>query len=478
MQGVRVLPPGASEQLAAAALRKTPPSALPAHLGGLKGAVQPQPTYVNMHELASMAADKAQQAQNQQTQQSFPPPPAEFISPPEKPEGTEKESSTSESSLESSSGYGSQTTFNIDDHNQHIDDITISNANNAASKYCTLPRNHESLDAQRRRPLSMTAMNTLGTLRNNLLRRGSMQTNKPPPPIRRTSSITNTAAFTGSFENLPPPPAFLLEPSSGHAQNEQQQQQSGQAQGKTKDVPNTGVKVAETVKALTELKHTPASPNSIRRMAGLSGSAQNIFQPQQPPNERPSSFQGSGNIGGTPAPVLSTFQTQSKVSYLSQSGGVVYAQPSQVMGGSPNAVRRITSFRSQSADRKSDGPGKVGSNFLASLNAKLATNSSPKSSRRNLDDHAHTQVTKVQQPQRGPGQSFLDSLNAKLAQQHLGGNVVQPVGMKANKIRQIINSKAQPDPKVCHESLMDQIKRGATLKRSKIVNDRSAPKIY
>lgn len=37
---------------------------------------------------------------------------------------------------------------------------------------------------------------------------------------------------------------------------------------------------------------------------------------------------------------------------------------------------------------------------------------------------------------------------------------------------------SQPDPRVCHESLMDQIKRGATLKRNKSINDRSAPKIY
>lgn len=36
-----------------------------------------------MHELANMAADKAQQAQGQQNP-AFPPPPAEFISPPDK----------------------------------------------------------------------------------------------------------------------------------------------------------------------------------------------------------------------------------------------------------------------------------------------------------------------------------------------------------------------------------------------------------
>ncbi|KAJ8926094.1 hypothetical protein NQ315_009951 [Exocentrus adspersus] len=421
MQGVRVLPPGAELSV----MKK--PSALPTHLS--KSA--PQPTYVNMHELASMAASKAQE-------KSFPPPPAEFTSPPEKTAEGEKESSTSESSLESSSGYGSQTTFTVDD-SQHIDDV-----NGTASKYCTLPRNHELASAGRRRPLSMTAVGG-GTMRNNLLRRGSMQTQKPPPPIRRTSSITNTAASMGSLEHLPPPPAFLLEP-------------TGQQRAQT---PVSGINVAETVKALTELKHTPASPNSIRRM---SASAQNIYQNIQ-------TMQSSTTIQAQ-GPVLSTFQIR----------GVVYAQPSQIMGGGPNAgaIRRLNNFRSQSADRKSDGPGGVGSSFIASLSAKLAPQLSPKASRRHSDEPSVAAAnSKLAQQRSGPGQSFLDSLNAKLAQQqqqHLP-NVQQPQ-LKANKIRQLINSRAQPDPKVCHESLMDQIKRGATLKRAKSTNDRSAPKIY
>jgi hypothetical protein len=66
-----------------------------------------------MHELASMAATKAQEMALP------PPPPADFVGSPaaEKPppvEG-EKDGSTSESSLESSSGYGSQTTFTAED---------------------------------------------------------------------------------------------------------------------------------------------------------------------------------------------------------------------------------------------------------------------------------------------------------------------------------------------------------------------------
>lgn len=65
-------------------------------------------------------------------------------------------------------------------------------------------------------------------MRNTLLRRGSMQTQKPPPPIRRTSSITNTNACSmGSLEHLPPPPAFLLDPSPVHSKSHSSQQPTG-----------------------------------------------------------------------------------------------------------------------------------------------------------------------------------------------------------------------------------------------------------
>lgn len=453
MQGVRVLPPAANAEIA----KKLSP--LPAHL---KSQIQQQPTYVNMHELASMAANKAQE-------KNLPPPPAEFVTPSStnqtenKTNEGEKDGSTSESSLESSSGYGSQTTFTVEDAAaHHAEDV-----NETASKYCTLPRNNDLLNSARRRPVSMSAMCT-GTMRNTLLRRGSVQTNKPPPPIRRTSSITNNSlqsgqsesqltSSVGSLENLPPPPAFLLEPSPN-----QQQKPSG-------------VKVAETVKALTELKHTPASPNSVRR---ISGSAQSLFQPTN------QTAQPQFNANNSPNPVLSTFQSQTqKVSYVSQSGGVVYAQPSQLLG-SPNTVRRINNFRSQSAERKSEGPAGVGTNFIATLSAKLTPTLSPRTARRHSEDLVNTASTQQQtrhQNRVGPGQSFLDSLNAKLSQQQHNNNSnsrPESTQIRANKIRQLINSKAQPDPKVCHESLMDQIKRGATLKRAKIINDRSAPKIY
>lgn len=103
--------------------------------------------------------------------------------------------------------------------------------------------------------------------------------------------------------------------------------------------------VADAVKALTELKHTPASPNSIRRM---STSSQSVYQATNQPQLQQQQQQQQ-------TPVLSSFHSQGqKLSYVSQSGGIIYAQPSQIMSGSsPNAVRRISSFRSQSAERKS-----------------------------------------------------------------------------------------------------------------------------
>lgn len=69
---------------------------------------------------------------------------------------------------------------------------------------------------------------------------------------------------------------------------------------------------------------------------------------------------------------------------------------------------------------------------------------SPRSSRRHSEDLAPiahpVQIQQQGMGQRGPGQSFLDSLNAKLAQQHITNNC-SPQQIKVNKIRQIINSK-------------------------------------
>ncbi|PSN34188.1 hypothetical protein C0J52_23020 [Blattella germanica] len=430
-----------STQVTKAEVPKIPKSAMShVHLGGKDS---PQPMYVNMHELATMAATKAQEM-------NFPPPPPELINiPPENQEKTEqgeKDGSTSESSLESSSGYGSQTIIPVDDaaaamaanaaaaaavaanaHNEGKSksllfvpflDVSLSVSSlEAASKYCTLPRSGDFAlsSGPRRRPVSTTGYPS-NTMRNTLLRRGSVQTPKPPPPIRRTSSISSSSVIrqnsgnsgptngmggiaNGSLENLPPPPAFLLDSTSSSSSSSLNSSGGGSAVA-----ANTGISVAETVRTLTELKHTPASPSALRR-----------------------------NAGG---------------------------------------------IRSQSADRRgSSGPSNDATGgLIAALGAKLAPTLSPRNSRRHSEDAGGNPGGRLlQRGVVGPGQGFLQALNSKLALQQQQQQQQMGQQHKAARVRRFIASRTVADPTICHESLMDQIKKGTTLRRTGTVNDRSAP---
>lgn len=146
MSAVRVLPPTTVAAPSDVQHKVIKPSSLPPHIA--KGSVYfythynyyylrvltalPQPTYVNMHELASMAASKAQEM-------ALPPPPVEFTAaqPPATPVTVEGESSNSESSLESSSGYGSQTTFPTVDCDALHQEGTI-HSNISLDEWCCL----------------------------------------------------------------------------------------------------------------------------------------------------------------------------------------------------------------------------------------------------------------------------------------------------------------------------------------------------
>uniref|UniRef100_A0AAG5DBD1 IMD domain-containing protein n=1 Tax=Anopheles atroparvus TaxID=41427 RepID=A0AAG5DBD1_ANOAO len=347
-------------------------------------------------------------------------------------------------------------------------------------------------------------------------RRASINTVKPPPPVRRSSSVTpspsvgtnsttiitnlaqQSLAYTSS-ESLPPPPAYLLDSAAGSS-------------------PSISGNVAGTVKALNEIRHTPASPSVLRRAQ----------QQNNPPSNQ-----------GSP-----TLSNRSPKTNLQQQQGGIYAQPKQLAS--------MSSFRTSSP-----GPQKPNSSFLAQLNAKIAPNKPPppvqqpppvayqqhpnqlqqqqQQQQQSANNYIYTtapsgneliyqrstpynnnqqqqqqqQYYHSQQQQQPPphppredhhlrnnngsaggsgsgtgggnagpthnvlaktSAGFLENLNARLAEQRLSG--------KAFAVRNLINSKALPDPRVCHESLMDQIKRGATLKRNRTINDRSAPKIH
>ncbi|CAG9568531.1 unnamed protein product [Danaus chrysippus] len=509
------------------------PTSLPPHLAK----EVPQALYVNMSELATMTASRAQQQNNTEYPQQ---------------EKVCSESSASESSLESSSGYGSQGAFAGEDHShlihpdvsseivtlRHSDSVVIARENFSIS-LGSLEEAVRCLDeatespafatigkkpaVPKRRPVSMTAP--------SWSRRGSSSSQgKPPPPVRRSSSISRprpiqntvlSVVNSSDADNLPPPPAFLLQPDDGNA--------------------HSGINVAETVKQLTELKHMPASPGLVRRnvqnqnenQSPIYGTQKQLYgtQNQNTPiygtqNQNLSSFQqaksnfsssvslNSGNLnpiysqtgnrmfenslfvrknslnssntdiyggntgvyesksphGSTPStPSYSETNTFSSFgprvtneSHYGQTG--VKLQDQSGIYAAPSLVRRLTP-RAHSAERHAKEHG----GLIATLSAKLAPQLSPRSPRR-----ANANVT--ESPAKGKGvpatvqPAFLDKLSATLQHQ-------RRMQSRANTVRDLINAHAQPDPRVCHTSLMEQIKRGATLRRNKYCNDRSAPKI-
>ncbi|XP_050356470.1 protein MTSS 2 isoform X3 [Nymphalis io] len=479
------VPAKTNSNIAHVEFKPAKPSSLPPHLAK----EMPQALYVNMSELATMAASRAQQQNAEYPQQ----------------EKVCSESSASESSLESSSGYGSQGAFAAEDHaHQHL-------------------IQHPDASVWSRRGSSSSV-------------------GKPPPPVRRSSSISrpqrppyqstvqSPPVNTNDTDNLPPPPAFLLQPDGDNS------------------AAQPTINVAETVKQLTELKHMPASPGLVRRTLqnqnqntnpnqtyGQSQSPTQLSTFQQAKSNfsstislnnsgslnpiygttgnrimtyvensmfvRKNSLNSSnsdlygGNTGGiygetkgsphgsTPSTpsygesnTFSSFgprmnndshygQTGVKLSDKFAAGKCIYAQPAT--GAAGGALARRLAARSHSAERHLAEHG----GLIASLSAKLAPQLSPRTTRRGIST-----ITSSDSPPKGKGipaavqPAFLDKLSATLQRRQLPS-------ARASSVRDRINAHAQPDPRVCHTSLMEQIKRGATLRRNKFCNDRSAPKI-
>lgn len=227
----------------------------------------------------------------------------------------------------------------------------------------------------------------------------------------------------------------------------------------------SSISVSETVRTLTELRHTPASPSFLRKLA--------------------SSQQNNNSVTTT---VASTTATTNTLIRRTQS------------------IDRNSAIRSHSQDRSSvaaipgtqvhtQGPGGVGQGFMAVLSAKLVPSSllpnnvagnamnvnvnttvSPKSSRR------HSVEQQSNRNSRAPS-TFLGTLNAKIAQQQQTvQNPVINTGNRSASVRRIMGNRipmVDLDPLQVRDSLMDQIRRGTALRKtSGPINDCSAPKIY
>lgn len=217
------------------------------------------------------------------------------------------------------------------------------------------------------------------------------------------------------------------------------------------------------MRTLTELRHTPASPSLLRKATG-----------QQQAHNNPSSIVQHNAV------LQITRASVERSRSASQERGSVGAQTASTAGGSGQVGQ--TAVQGQ-------GPGGVGQGFMAVLNAKLIgtissstsaganASGSPKSLRKqSISEQQQQQQQSKNVKTAAPG--FLETLNAKLAQQQ---QALQQAGTsRSASVRRIMGNRVPiMDPVQVRDSLMDQIRRGTSLKKtSGPINDRSAPKIY
>lgn len=217
------------------------------------------------------------------------------------------------------------------------------------------------------------------------------------------------------------------------------------------------------MRTLTELRHTPASPSLLRKATG-----------QQQAHNNPIQHNAVLQITRS-----SVERSCSAVRSISQERGAV-------TGAAVGAVSQPGV-----GAQGSQGPGGVGQGFMAVLNAKLigtaASNSaaggvnasgSPKSLRKQSLVEAQQQSNQKNTKSAAPG--FLETLNAKLAQQQQALQSGNSGVSRSASVRRIMGNRVPiVDPLQVRDSLMDQIRRGTPLRKtSGPINDRSAPKIY
>lgn len=316
--------------------------------------------------------------------------------------------------------------------------------------------------------------------------------------VQPTQHVINKA---GSMENLPPPPAYLLDPENHdelHSQDDALlphgtvKKVASELKEKLGSIPSNSTAlnsvIAQNAKLMASIKKQSSNPNIKNVKLSAPGV---VGAPQQ---QRTSSLgrmtavealrAGAGgcftgpelmrtSASGISIPVAQTKTAESE-GLPSVADAVRTLTELKHQPASPVQVRRTHSLRSQSAERKAgEAPGGVGSNFIAALSAKLGPTLSPRHSRRHSEDFQPLGNT-TGSPRMG--QSFRESLNARITQQQQIQQQQQQQ-QKASKVRQWINMRTAPDPTTCHDSLMDQIKRGKPLKKTGGVNDRSAPRI-
>nr|NP_001246157.1 missing-in-metastasis, isoform H [Drosophila melanogaster]AFH07912.1 missing-in-metastasis, isoform H [Drosophila melanogaster] len=329
----------------------------------------------------------------------------------------------------------------------------------------------------------------------------------PPPPFMLDAmpqipssalKVSETVRALAAMRHQPASPVSLRRMQQQQQQQlqQQQQQQVQQQQPLLQSAHNSPLKEDLTVyydsyldlhayaQALASGQQPGGQQMANQQRFTLQQQHQHLHQPQQPPVYQ----------------VDATFRTSSPAAGGGGGGGI-YAQP--------KLVNSMSSFRTSSPSPNGHAhplpptQPKANPNLIAQLNARLSgkqqqhqqqqhiegiygnqqapggesiymrsgLSMSQPQQQQHFDDYAtSTNIEKTGSIRAKTKAEFLENLNAKLAKQGMSG--------RAFAVRNLINSKALPDPRICHESLMDQIKRGATLKRNQKINDRSAPKIH
>ncbi|KQS70980.1 MTSS1-like protein isoform X16 [Drosophila erecta] len=526
-------------------LQRQCPSPIPAHITKELSAAhhaqqqqqqqnqQPQtpPTYVNMSELATMAALKQTNLQQQQK--------------PSTPPLQQQSSIDSISSQHSNDSSGShqllqqqQQQHQQSQQNHHP--ATATRSHSISSTASSL-HSHPSIDSTvacgslmgQHNHSTSTNTNTNTTSPSS----GSSTPQNHYSPLL-TNSPTSTAAGTPSGSSLGPGSGlgFVYQvssptPPSSEVLKITEQAAAGQDQGAANSVADetdersrasvlqkasmfekaAAAAAVSPPAPIQVASGSPASGGGTRRseaeqqeMGGAAGGGStrigrrsSINQAKPPPPVRRSS-----SVTPSPNASVGTFRTSSPAAGGGGGGGGIYAQP--------KLVNSMSSFRTSSPSPNGHAhplpptQPKANPNLIAQLNARLSgkqqqqqqhqqqvegiygnqqapggeslymrsgLSMSQPQQQQHYDDYAtSTNIEKTGSIRAKTKAEFLENLNAKLAKQGMSG--------RAFAVRNLINSKALPDPRICHESLMDQIKRGATLKRNQKINDRSAPKIH
>ncbi|XP_020815517.1 MTSS1-like protein isoform X16 [Drosophila serrata] len=551
-------------------LQRQCPSPIPAHITKELSAAhhaqqqqqqqQPQhqppqtpPTYVNMSELANMAALKLtnhqQQQQQQQQQKSAPPPLRQQSSidsissqhsndssgshqllQQQPPHLQQQQSSQSNhhSATATRSHSISSTASSLHSHpsidstvacsslvGQHHHSTSTNTNTTSPSSGSSTPQNHYS-PLLTNSPTSTAA----GTPSGSSIGTGTglgfvYQVSSPTPPSSEVLKITEqTAAGNGSsgqgsadkgaeetdersrasvlqkasmFEKAaaaaisPPAPIPVAAPApvmaapavpvggaSGGRRSEAEQQEMGGAAG------GGGTRIARR-SSINQAKPPPP----VRRSSSVTPSPASVGTFR---TSSPAAGGGGGGIYAQPKLVnsMSSFRTSSP-----SPNGHAHAHPLPPTQpkANPNLIAQLNArlnskqqhqpgvegiYGNQQQHQQQQPPGGAGGESIY-MRSGLSM-SQPQQQQHNDDYATSTNIEKTGSIRAKTKAEFLENLNAKLAKQGMSG--------RAFAVRNLINSKALPDPRICHESLMDQIKRGATLKRNQKINDRSAPKIH